>query len=352
MTSQPPPISVVMPVYNGAQYIGQCIGSLLGQSFPDFELIIVNDASTDDTVKVVESFSDPRIRLVHNERNLKISATINHGLELARGKYIALANHDDIFHQNRLEKEYAFLERNPGLSGVGSWYKEIDAAGNFLRLVKTPSEPEAIAIRTIIENSMANSSVMLSAGVFRKIGAYDPEILSGLEDWDLYSRMIIAGLKIYNMKVPLMVYRNYPESYSRSTGLARREKEQNELTWRNLKGMAGLEFTLEQTALLVNARYHPNMLTAETLAEALEISEVFIKRLESMASAPVKRKELKRTETFLSLHLASAAMTHGRREVARKLLARMIKKGEKPVGALGRLVATCLGEKVYRMLRH
>ena len=83
----------------------------------------------------------------------------------------------------------------------------------------------------------------------------------------------------------------------------------------------------------------------------MEISEVFTKRLKSLTDNRIKRKELRRAETFLSLHLASAAVTQGRLEIARKLLAGMIKKGEKPLGALGRLAATFLGESIYQKLR-
>ena len=99
-----PQIIVLMPVYNGGRYLRESIASILAQSFKDFELLIIDDGSTDDSVSIVKSFSDPRIRLVLNEHNIGVARTLNKGLELARGEFIARMDADDISLPHRFEK--------------------------------------------------------------------------------------------------------------------------------------------------------------------------------------------------------------------------------------------------------
>ena len=116
-----PTVTVLMPVYNGELYIRYAIDSILCQSFKDFELLIVNDASTDRTVEIIESYTDSRIRLVHNEINLKHGVALNRGLELAQGQYIARMDSDDISCPARLEKQKCLhhrrLQRNRACRG-------------------------------------------------------------------------------------------------------------------------------------------------------------------------------------------------------------------------------------------
>jgi len=96
MSLENPKVTVLMPVYNGEQYLREAIESILTQSFTDFEFLIINDGSTDSSVEIIESYDDPRIRLIHNEANLKLVATLNKGVDLARGEYIARMDCDDI----------------------------------------------------------------------------------------------------------------------------------------------------------------------------------------------------------------------------------------------------------------
>lgn len=112
-----PKISVIMPVYNAERYVFEAIDSILTQTLPDFELLIINDGSIDESEKIILSITDKRIRYFKNEQNLGIIATRNCGLQLARGAYIAMMDADDISLPQRLEKQYAFMSANP-LAGV------------------------------------------------------------------------------------------------------------------------------------------------------------------------------------------------------------------------------------------
>ncbi len=127
-----------MPAYNAAEYIGEAIESVLSQTFSAFELLIVNDGSTDDTVAVIESFSDERIVLVHQANN-GVAAALNTGLRHARAPYIARIDADDTCYPDRLEKQYNFMLSNPGYIVIGSSAEYTDASGNYIFTYDPPA---------------------------------------------------------------------------------------------------------------------------------------------------------------------------------------------------------------------
>lgn len=136
MMSEDPKVTVLMPVYNGEKYLREAIESILDQTFTDFEFLIINDGSTDGSVGIVESYKDRRIRLVHNEKNLGLIASLNRGMELARGEYIARMDCDDISLPLRLEKQVVFMDAHPEIGVCGSWAKVIDENGNVNGSIK------------------------------------------------------------------------------------------------------------------------------------------------------------------------------------------------------------------------
>src|SRR5581483_9504087 len=117
-----PIVTVLMSVYNGERYLREAIESILVQTWQDFELVCINDGSTDQSREIVLSFNDPRIRLVDNEQNLGLAKSLNKGLMLARGNLIARQDADDISEPDRLLKQVAFLEQWSEIVLVGSWY--------------------------------------------------------------------------------------------------------------------------------------------------------------------------------------------------------------------------------------
>ncbi|WP_428330852.1 glycosyltransferase family 2 protein [Mucilaginibacter sp.] len=131
MHTNDPKVTVLMPAYNAAKYIGEAIASVLEQSFANFELLIVNDGSTDDTEKVIRSFNDPRIVLIDQE-NKGIAAALNFGLAHARAPYIARFDADDICLPNRLKIQYHFITAYPEYSIIGSAVDYMDADGHFI----------------------------------------------------------------------------------------------------------------------------------------------------------------------------------------------------------------------------
>src|SRR5690606_37374672 len=127
-----PRVTVLLAVHNGERYIQEAIDSILAQTFGDFELLIVNDGSTDATRDLVLSYSDDRIRLVDNDHNIGLPKSLNRGLRLAKGRYIARLDADDISEPDRLAAQVSFLQANPDVAMVGSWYRKIDGEGNTL----------------------------------------------------------------------------------------------------------------------------------------------------------------------------------------------------------------------------
>src|SRR6185295_3491651 len=117
----PPQVSVLMSVYNGEKYLKEAMESILNQSFPDFEFLIFNDSSTDSGREIILSFNDPRIVLVDNEKNIGLTKSLNKGLSLAKGKYIARMDADDISDAGRLNEQVNYMEKNSDVAVCGSW---------------------------------------------------------------------------------------------------------------------------------------------------------------------------------------------------------------------------------------
>ena len=158
-----PKVTVLMPVFNGERYLQEAIASILGQTFTDFELLIIDDGSTDKSTGIIKSFTDKRIQLVKNVQNIGLIKTLNKGIDLANGEYIARMDCDDISLSQRLEKQVNFLNRHPETSVVachivqinsdgkesGSWQDEM-TANSFSEIRSTITRTNCIAHPSII----------------------------------------------------------------------------------------------------------------------------------------------------------------------------------------------------------
>jgi glycosyltransferase involved in cell wall biosynthesis len=168
MKKNTPLISVVMPVLNGEKYIGEAVKSVLNQTFKKFELIIINDGSTDNTLKVIDQFKDKRIRIIINEKNLGLVKAINKGIFAAKGKYIARCDADDINKEDRFKKQIDFLEKNSNYVLVGSTVELIDELGKKIdeSLVRKgynslPITDAQIRKEVLVRNPISHPSIMI-----------------------------------------------------------------------------------------------------------------------------------------------------------------------------------------------
>jgi glycosyltransferase involved in cell wall biosynthesis len=185
---EPPKVTVVIPVYNREKYIGAAIDSILAQTFTHFELLVIDDGSTDKTQEVVQSYRDPRIRLVCNETNEGIPRTRNKGIHLAHGEYLAFLDSDDWAYPERLAKQVAFLDSHPDYVAVGAWMEWMDERGRYLKRAKRkPVLPDEIAAQRLFRQGIENSTSMARTVVLREYGHQEKYDVS--EDFDLWARI-------------------------------------------------------------------------------------------------------------------------------------------------------------------
>ena len=206
-----PMISVIMPVYNGEKYLREAIESILNQTYTDFEFIILNDGSTDRTEEIILSYDDPRIVYVKNKKNLQIVETLNKGIALARGKYIARMDADDISLPERLEKQIKFMKDNPDVDVCGTWIRTF---GREDKEWKYPVTHVEIKARLLLNCALAHPSVMMKKIVFDKFKyrkSYEKA-----EDYDLWVE-IVDDFSLYNLPNFLLRYRLHGEQTDKAT---------------------------------------------------------------------------------------------------------------------------------------
>lgn len=184
-----PLVSIIMPVYNGAHYLNDAIDSILHQTFIDFELVIINDGSTDKSESIVLSYEDERIRYLKNECNKGICFTLNRGVSIAQGKYVARMDCDDISNVRRLEKQVCFLENNLSVGIVGC---DLEIFGDgieknrYFHFVHTSEDCKA---GLLFDTCFAHPAVMFRRSIVAQHKLYYDEEYRGLEDFELWWRM-------------------------------------------------------------------------------------------------------------------------------------------------------------------
>ena len=220
-----PKVSVLIPFYNSAAFLGPCIESVLQQTYKDFELILLNDGSTDNSEQIAEAYDDPRIRYYANEKNLGIPISHNKLTDLATGEYMALVDSDNLCLPERLEKQVAYLDNHPDVTIVGSWGKLFNAMPAnslyaklkkaFINLGWVWCQPENVTIEeTLRGNTCMHSSMMIRKSDFIKADIrYNPSFAVA-EDYDLLRQTLVAGLKIRNIQEVLFKYQLHGENIS------------------------------------------------------------------------------------------------------------------------------------------
>jgi glycosyltransferase involved in cell wall biosynthesis len=241
----PPRVSVIMPVYNGEKYLREAIESILGQTFVDFEFIIVDDASQDCSLSIMREFAlkDKRIRVIENEGNLGISVSLNKCVQYSRGEYIARMDADDISVPQRLETQVAFMDINMdiGICGTGVEYIEDKKIQ-----IELPSNHAGIYARMLFENALAHPSVMMRTVSVREHSLYYDEKVRYAQDYELWSRAV-SKVKLANIAQVLLYYRIHSQRIGSWYG-----KEQHGihgLIYRRLLAQIGVDYTDENIQL-------------------------------------------------------------------------------------------------------
>lgn len=200
-------ISVIMPVYNGAKFLREAIDSILAQSFEDFEFIIINDGSSDNSEEIILSYKDSRIVYVKNEANLKLIKTLNKGVDIAKGKYIARMDADDVALPNRFETQLEYFRLHPDVGIVGGRTLYLYLSGQikkpsfFCRLKETPPYIQPF------ENTVRHPAVMIVSDVLKQNNYRDDGSALHIEDWELWLRLYSKGVKCITTDEYLLHYR-------------------------------------------------------------------------------------------------------------------------------------------------
>ena len=262
-----PIISVVMPAYNAEKYISEAIDSILAQTFRDFEFIIINDASTDSTKEIIKSYTDPRIKLINNEQNRGIAKSLNIGLAIAHGKYIARMDSDDIALPERFQIQFDFMEQHPDIDICGSWVKTF---GDKEELLQRFQSHEQIRDATFFYCPLIHPSTIFKTNLNFEYSSEFPRA----EDYDLWCKKINEW-KFANIPEVLILYR----IHENQVGKAHKNEQDNntnDIIFRNIENI-GLSLSDEEKRIyldILNWTFNPKnkkqlLLAAKMLDEIL-----------------------------------------------------------------------------------
>lgn len=224
-----PLVSIVIPVYNAARYVKPALESMLAQTFTDWEMICINDGSSDATGEILAQFAsrEPRIR-VFSQENRGVTATLNRGLSLAQGPLVARMDADDIAMPERLTKQLAFFEKHPRCVAVGGAILKIDTDADRLGVDRLPTDHEEIEAALLERRTgLFHPTVVYRLSAVQAVGGYRPEHLA-VEDHDLWLRLAQYG-RLANLEDVLLCYRLHPSSACWQRASAQRENMNNVL---------------------------------------------------------------------------------------------------------------------------
>lgn len=234
-----PRVTVLMPVYNAENYLDEAIDSILKQTFNNFEFLIINDGSTDKSVKIIEKYKDSRIKLINNEKNKGLVYTLNKGLSLAKGEYIARMDADDISLFKRLETQVSFLDENPEIGIVGT-YVEFFGENIKRQVWRPPTEMPEIKVSLFFGSTFAHPTVMIRRKLFKTYKLKYNESYKSAEDYGLWQE----AEKHFKLKNIPEVHLKYRISESSITNTAERKLDERYSVLKKiyLKGFSNIDY--------------------------------------------------------------------------------------------------------------
>ena len=208
-----PRISVVMPVHDGERWLREAVDSVLAQTFGEFELLVIDDGSTDGTAGILEGCRDPRLRVARQPR-AGLTVSLNRGVRMTTAPLVARMDADDVALPERFAQQASFLDAHPEVGLLGTGCHEIAPSGEILRTIRPPVDYMAIRRALIRANPFVHSSVMMRRAALERVGGYD-ESLRVAQDYDLWMRLSRVA-RLANLRDPLMLRRLTPGMVSRA----------------------------------------------------------------------------------------------------------------------------------------
>ncbi len=206
-------VSVLMPIYNGEKYLVEAIDSILKQTYKEFEFIIIDDGSTDKSYDIVKNYEDKRIKLIRNETNIQLVDTLNKGVSLSKGRYIARMDCDDIAHTERLEKQLRLIEKNNDVAVVGASIQLINEYGKKGRKYFYPEDSDYLSWCLLYFSPIAHPAAMIRKTMLEGVGGYN-KLMTHAEDHYLWYRLSQVG-KIINVNDVLMYIRKHQDNVTK-----------------------------------------------------------------------------------------------------------------------------------------
>jgi glycosyltransferase involved in cell wall biosynthesis len=269
-----PAISVILPVHNGAAYLQEALDSIFRQTFRDFEVIVIDDCSTDASPSIAESFGDSRLILIRSSERLRISKALNLGIEHARGKFIARMDADDICHPLRLERQFTFLMRYPQIGFCGTWVRRF-GEGQNPQTYHRPVGSTRVRAFSIFDNPIVHSSAMIRRDILARLEiCYRNEFVDA-EDYDLWTRLL-EFTQGDNIPEILLDYRVHEQSVT-----LQKSESMDRMACRILKrelAQFGMEVTDKE--VLQHRRWSTGRLDSESEPRSLELAGKWLQSLQ------------------------------------------------------------------------
>lgn len=220
-----PRVSFLLAVHNDARFLPATLRSMLDQSFHDFEIVAIDDGSTDRTTEILQATGDARVRYYRNTSNMGLIQSLNRGIALCRGELIARIDGDDICEPQRLEAQVRYLDDRPRLAGCATWTTEIDENGRVIGSVEPLDDPDYIRWSMCHVLRLYHPSMTLRRCVYEQAGGYDADFPS-TEDYELWTRLVASGQRLGVVPQRLIRYRRRPGSISSLNAQRQREDGQ------------------------------------------------------------------------------------------------------------------------------
>jgi glycosyltransferase involved in cell wall biosynthesis len=264
---QNPIVSIVLPVYNAELFLAETLDSILRQTFSNFEVIAINDGSTDSSLGILKEYAkkDARIVII-DQKNMGLVKTLNSAISSARGTYIARVDADDPSFENRLELQVEVLDKNSNIVLVGGGFEIIDENGFFIETVHAPTREEDIRRAMLIRNPFGHAGVMFTKKAFKDTGGYSDDC-GPTEDYDLWVRLSHVG-NITSIPQPLYRYRIVQSGISQSASeeQAKFTKKITENLWKKQTPRV-----LSRQELLVQANRYLHLPTRESYNVGIKV---------------------------------------------------------------------------------
>ncbi|MFW5642330.1 MAG: glycosyltransferase [Roseicyclus sp.] len=318
-----PKVSVLMGAYNAERFLREALDDLLAQTMADFELVVVDDGSTDATSSILEDYArrDGRIVLLRNGRNLGLPASLNRGLARCRADIVARADADDRYMPDRLARQLAFLEAHPEVGLMSCAVEKIDEQGRSLFVNRFPTKDGEIRMRELFVNCFSHPGVMFRRRLVEEVGGYDETLLSS-QDADLWQRLRRRTVAA-NLDAPLVRYRKHTAQNTADRSPEDREKSLA-IRRRALEDYLAREVPMKEAGAMVETFHCRNDRRADP--DALQAGMRGLREVLACA----RRRESAETRRYFRTVVHDALLGHARQQVSdpplrRRLIAEAIR---------------------------